>query len=155
MRRLPILVFVSVAGTVIFAASTLATPDSGLTRTPFGRGVHSEPGAIEIEAGKETVVYSIALEPGGSTGWHTHPGAVIFVVKSGTLTQYGLDGPACTAQTLVAGQAYIAPAHAHHPHLARNDGPEPLEAIVTAFNVPPGEPSRVDAEPPAECPELQ
>ena len=136
MRRLLILVSASLTITVVFAASTLATPDSGLTRTPYGRGVHPEAGTIEIEAGKETVVYSLTLAPGGSTGWHTHPGAVIFVVKSGTLTQYGLDGPACTAQTLVAGQAYIAPAHAHHPHLIRNDGTEPLEVIVTAFNTP-------------------
>lgn len=155
MRRLPILVFLSLTGTVIFAASTLATPDSGLTRTPYGRGVHSKPGTIEIEAGKETVVYSIALESGGSTGWHTHPGAVIFLVKSGTLTQYGLDGPACTAQTLEVGQAYLAPAHAHHPHLFRNDEAEALEVIVTAFNTPPGKPSRLDAEPPAECAEIR
>jgi quercetin dioxygenase-like cupin family protein len=111
MRRLPILVLASLTGTVIFAATSLATPDSGLTRTPYGRGAHSDAGTVEIEAGKESVVYSLALAPGGSTGWHTHPGAVIFIVKSGTLTQYGLDGPACTARTLRAGQADIAPAH--------------------------------------------
>jgi quercetin dioxygenase-like cupin family protein len=155
MRRLPILVVASLMGTVAFAATTLATPDSGLTRAPYGRGVHAEAGTVEIEAGKETVVYSLTLASGGSTGWHTHPGAVIFVVKSGTLTQYGLDGPACTAQTLEAGQAYIAPAHAHHPHLFRNDGPEPLDVVVTAFNAPPGQPTRSDSEPPAECPDLR
>ena len=154
MRRLPIVVVASLAGTVVFAATTLATPDSGLTRTPFGRGVHGEAGTLEIEAGKETVVYSITLAPDGSTGWHTHPGPVIFVVKSGTLTQYGLDGPACAAQTLEAGEAYTAPAHAQHPHLFRNDGGEPLEVIVAAFNTPPGKPSRLDSDPPAECPEL-
>jgi quercetin dioxygenase-like cupin family protein len=155
MRRLPILVFASLTGTVVFAAGTLATPESGLTRTPYGRGAHPDVGTVDIEAGKETVVYSITLDPGGSTGWHTHPGAVIFVIRSGTVTQYGLDGPACTARTLETGQAYIAPDHAHHPHLARNDGTEPVVAIVTAFNTPRGQPSRVDAEPPAECPDLR
>lgn len=155
MRRLPILVVASLAGTVACAATTLASPDSGLTRTPYGRGVHGEAGTVEIEAGKETVAYSLTLAPGGSTGWHTHPGAVIFVVKSGALTQYGLDGPACTAQTLAAGQAYLAPAHAQHPHLVRNDGSQPLEVIVTAFNTPPGQPSRLDSDPPAECPDLR
>jgi len=155
MRRLPILALATLTSTIVFAAASFATPDSGLTRTPYGRGLHSDAGTLEIEAGKETVVYSITLAPGGSTGWHTHPGAVIFVIKSGTATQYGLDGPACTPQTLEAGQAYIAPDHAHHPHLARNNGTEPLEAIVTAFNTPPGQPSRVDSEPPAECPDLR
>ena len=154
MHRLPILVVATVAGSLAFAATTLATPDSGLTRTPYGRGLHGEAGTVEIEPGKETVVYSITLAPGGSTGWHTHPDAVIFLVKSGALTQYGLDGPPCTAQTLVAGRAYIAPAHAHHPHLFRNDGTEPLEVIVTALNTPSGQPSRLDSDPPAECPDL-
>lgn len=153
MRRLSILVVAAVAVSVACAPTTLATPDSGLTRTPYGRGVHGEAGTVEIEAGKETVVYSLSLAPGGSTGWHTHPGVVIFMVKSGTLTQYGLDGPACTAQTLSAGQAYIAPAHARHPHLFRNDGTESLEVVVTAFNTPPGQASRLDSDPPAECPD--
>lgn len=155
MRRLPILVVAALAVSVACPTTTLATPDSGLTRTPYGRGVHGEAGTVEIEAGKETVVYSLTLAPGGSTGWHTHPGVVIFIVKSGTLTQYGLDGPACTAETLGAGQAYIAPAHAPHPHLFRNDGPESLEVVVTAFNTPPGQPSRSDSDPPAECPDLR
>ena len=155
MRRLAILVAASLTITVVCAASSLATPDSGLTRTAYGRGVHREAGTVEIEAGMETVVYSISLAPGGSTGWHTHPGAVVFVVKSGTMTQYGLDGPACTAQTLAPGRAYLAPAHAHHPHLFRNDGTEPLEVVVTAFNTPPGQPTRVDSAPPAECPDLR
>lgn len=155
MRRLVILVVVSLAGIVACARTTLATPDTGLTRTPYGRGVHAEGGTVEIEAGKETVAYALTLAPGGSTGWHTHPGAVIFMVKSGTLTQYGLNGPPCTAQMLVSGQAYLAPAHAHHPHLFRNDGTEPLEVIVTAFNAPPGQPSRLDSGPPAECPDVR
>ena len=155
MHRLPILVVAFLAASVACATTTLATPDSGLTRTPYVRGVHGEAGTVEIEAGKETVVYSLTLAPGGSTGWHTHPGAVVFTVRSGTLTQYGLDGPACTAQTLEAGQAYLAPAHPQHPHLFRNDGTEPLEVIVTAFNTPPGQPSRLDSDAPAECPDLR
>jgi len=155
IRRTAILVVAPVGGIVVVAATTLATPDSGLTRTPYGRGVHGKAGTVEIEAHKETVAYSLTLAPGGSTGWHTHPGAVIFVVKSGNLTQYGLDGPACTAETLATGQAYLAPVHARHPHLFRNDGTEPLEVVVTAFNTPSGQPSRLDAEPPAECPNVR
>lgn len=51
-----------------------------------------------------------------------------------------------------AGGAYFVPPRAHHPHLALNKGTEPLELTVAYFNVPKGEPSRIDAEAPAECP---
>jgi hypothetical protein len=76
----------------------------------------------------------------------------VFIVDKGTLANYGLDGPACEAVITEAGQAYFVPPHAHHAHLGRNHGTERLEVTVYYFNVPPGQPSRIDAERPAECP---
>ena len=74
------------------------------------------------------------------------------MVMSGTLTSYGLDGPACEAVEVPAGKAYFVPPHPHHAHLALNRGTAPLELTLIYFNVPPGQPSRSDAEAPAECP---
>lgn len=34
----------------------------------------------------------IVVQPGGDTGWHTHPGPVIVVVKSGVVNEYHSNG---------------------------------------------------------------
>jgi quercetin dioxygenase-like cupin family protein len=34
----------------------------------------------------------LIFQPGGTTGWHTHPGPVVVVVKSGALTEIHSDG---------------------------------------------------------------
>jgi hypothetical protein len=52
----------------------------------------------------------------------------------------------------MAGQAFFVPPHAHHPHLAKNNASDLLEITVYYFNVPPGQPSRIDEERPKECP---
>ncbi|MDQ1565921.1 MAG: hypothetical protein QOF96_801 [Actinomycetota bacterium] len=152
MRRLPVLVFSAVAITTLGLTVALATPPAGLTRTETSRTALVGGGPVEFKPGFETVVLHVTLDPGGSTGWHSHPGPGIFMVDKGTLSNYGLDGAACTPLKINAGQGYFVPEHAHHPHLARNDGTEPLELTITYFNVPPGQPTRIDAGRPAECP---
>jgi oxalate decarboxylase/phosphoglucose isomerase-like protein (cupin superfamily) len=76
----------------------------------------------------------------------------VFIVDKGTMTNFRLDGPACEAVVTKAGQACFVPPHAHHPHLVRNAGTEKLEITVYYFNVPPGQPSRIDQQRPKECP---
>ena len=34
--------------------------------------------------------------PGGSTGWHTHPGHSLIIVTAGTVTTYEGDDPKCS-----------------------------------------------------------
>ncbi len=152
MRRIAVLAVCTGAVFVLGVAAAIATPPRDSTRTDIARAMMTGPGDVQIEQGKETTVHHVTIAPGGSSGWHSHPGAGVFLVMSGTLTNYGLDGGACEAVEVPAGQAYFAPPHAHHPHLALNKGSEPLELTVVYFNVPPGEPSRYDAEAPAECP---
>lgn len=69
------------------------------------------------------------------------------------MTNYGLDGAPCKPVKVMAGQGYYVSKHPHHAHFARNEGTEALEVTVTYFNVPAGEPTRIDAERPAECPD--
>jgi hypothetical protein len=76
------------------------------------------------------------------------------MVNSGTLTNYGLDGPPCTPVDVAAGHAYFVPPHAHHAHLAKNNGSQPVDLTVVYFNVPPGAATRIDANAPPECPGL-
>jgi quercetin dioxygenase-like cupin family protein len=133
----------------------VASPGSGATRTPISRSavIVSEEGAVNFKSGMETEILKVAVEPGGSTGWHSHPSPGIFSVDKGVLSNYGLDGDACTATVVKAGQGYFVSEHPHHAHLGRNEGTEPLELTVTYFNVPPGAATRIEAERPAQCPE--
>jgi quercetin dioxygenase-like cupin family protein len=152
MSRTRILAVWIVTMLVLGAAGAVATPPRDATRTDIARALMTSGGAVTMEAGKETTVHHVTIAPGGSSGWHSHPDAGIFMVMSGTMTNYGLDGAACESIDVPAGQAYFVPPHAHHPHLALNKGTEPLELTVVYFNVPAGQPSRMDAEAPAECP---
>lgn len=61
----------------------------------------------------DVVVRQHVYEPGGSTGWHTHPGPVFITIKEGTLTFYEYDDPSCTPKVLTAGQGYVDDGHGH------------------------------------------
>ena len=43
-------------------------------------------------------VQSNIWQPGGTTGWHTHPGHSLVTVTAGTLTNYHGHDPSCTPQ---------------------------------------------------------
>jgi len=88
--------------------------------------------------------------PIASTGWHSHPGPSVVVVKTGTATVYEGDDPSCTPHTYPAGTAFIDHGGGH-VHLVRNEGTDSLE--VYAFQIiPAGESRRIDAASPGYCP---
>lgn len=151
MKRLITVVAVVVLGS---GAMALATPGHGdVHRADLGRGSHAEGGTITFDGGTETVVFTVVMPPDSTSGWHRHPGAVVVLVKSGTLTTYGLDQPPCTGVDLPTGAAYFEDdaANAKWPHFVRNKSAETVELVVTAFNVPAGAPARSDEPAPAEC----
>jgi quercetin dioxygenase-like cupin family protein len=49
----------------------------------------------------------ITVLPGGSSGWHSHPGGAVVVVKAGNLTVYRSVGSVCDATDYTGGQAFI------------------------------------------------
>ncbi len=151
MRRIVVLAMCAVMVSALGVAA-VATPPKDATRTDITRGVMATGGLMDIQPGKETTVHHVTIAPGGSSGWHSHHDGGVFLVMSGTMTTYGLDGPACEGVVVEVGNAYSVPPHPHHPHLVLNQGTAPLELTTVYFNVPKGEPSRLDAEAPAECP---
>jgi hypothetical protein len=48
--------------------------------------------------------------PGGTAGWHSHPGPSLILVVAGTVTNYLGDDPNCTPHTYTAGPASSIPA---------------------------------------------
>jgi quercetin dioxygenase-like cupin family protein len=65
-----------------------------LANGTIGSKVRADRGGIEIrtKGPRDMLVTSITVEPGGSFGWHTHPGPVLVAVSKGTLAVYQADG---------------------------------------------------------------
>ena len=146
-------------------ATVLATSGSRvLSATVFARAAFADPvdlkfkvdgGAQEVihaRNAQDTVVQQVVIGPGGHTGWHSHPGPVVVLVKAGALTFYDSEDAACTPRTYTAGQAFIDSGQGH-VHIARNESTtENLELWATYFDVPPGAGFRIDAPNPGNCP---
>ena len=110
---------------------------------------HAE--VIRVREARETVMQQITIAPRGHTGWHSHPGPVVVLVKSGELTLYSSDDPTCGGRTYVAGEAFIDNGQGH-VHIARNlNAVQSVELWVTYFDVPIGQPFRIDVPDPGTC----
>src|SRR5439155_17661527 len=73
----------------ISASLAWATPGSGFTGTVLQRSMID--GRIEIQTGRDLsdiLVQQSVLQPGGHSGWHSHPGPVIVAVKAGVIGFY-------------------------------------------------------------------
>ena len=162
-RRWAVTAMVAVVA-VATGEAVLATPGSGvLSATVFARAAFADPVDIKfkVEDGsqevihapnaRDTVVQQIVIGPGGQTGWHSHPGPVVVLIKSGTMTFYSSEDPACGSRTYSAGQAFIDSGQGH-VHTARNESmTDNLELWATYFDVPPGGGFRIDAPNPGNC----
>ena len=93
----------------------------------------------------------VTFQPGGYSGWHTHPGPVFFTVQSGSLTVYEGDDPTCTPHVFTAGTGAVEAATGNHIHMVRNETGAVAQAVVT-YMVPVGaNPLRTDLPDPGNC----
>lgn len=143
---------VAVLALLVVIVPAAGTPSSGVVSALLGRGTNSDRVRVTTRDVKlvttgptDVVTQVLTFQPGGTSGWHGHPGAVLVVVKSGTFTRYDAR---CNARVYTTGQAFV-----EGPEVAmvRNTGPEPAESVVT-YLVPAGSPLRTDAASP--CPGL-
>ncbi|MEU9063438.1 cupin domain-containing protein [Streptomyces sp. NPDC048430] len=128
--------------------AAVATPGSGVSGTVVAEGTSE--GKLQVETPEErtdVTFREITVAPGGSTGWHTHRGQLIAVVKSGTLTRTLHD---CSAEVTPAGTSFIEPSGAGHRHIGRNLGTEPAVLWVT-YLLPEGSELSDDADA-VDCP---
>jgi quercetin dioxygenase-like cupin family protein len=136
------------AGVAVFKAG--ATPPSGLVNVSLARGTNVSEGTIPLQFGADVAMAQITVAPGGSSGWHSHPGGAIIVVKQGSLTVYGSTGNKCETTTYGAGQAFIErPGELDN---VLNNGTVPYVLFVTFPRVPPGDSARTDEPNPGTCP---
>jgi len=141
--RVFLLVVLGLVGGAVFAAVTLGSPPSGVTPTILARGtfqpfnVRSDPhGPIDDFRAHSTGPIDIVVRqhdyaPGGSTGWHQHPGPIFITVTKGQLTYYEADDPTCTPHVVSAGQAFVDTGDGH---FVRNETSQPAQdiSVITA-----------------------
>ncbi|MER7133117.1 cupin domain-containing protein [Streptosporangium saharense] len=117
---------------------------------PLARGQvkHALPTLGENTA--TVVVQHIVMPPGGTTGWHYHPGPLLVVVSQGTLT-HTLASDLST-ETATAGQAFVEAAGLEHGHVGDNLGTEDLIMYAVYFLPAPDSPLAIDMDLPRPGP---
>lgn len=151
VRRLAVLT-VGLAGLFLAlnAVPGAATPSIGFTSQILGRGTYMSNGSLPLQKGLDVVVSKITVVPGGSSGWHSHPGGAIAIVQEGQLTLYVSVGNHCEATTYIHGQTFIErPSDVVN---AVNTGSTDFIVIATFPGVPVGGSTRIDRPNPGTCP---
>jgi quercetin dioxygenase-like cupin family protein len=138
--------------TAVTIAPGGATPPSGLTNVPLARGTDLSNGTITLQAGTDVAMAQITVVPGGSSGWHSHPGGAIIIVQQGELTVYRAIGSQCQTTTYSAGQAFLE--RPGEVDQVVNTGTIPYVLYVTFPRVPQGASTRIDEPDPGTCPGL-
>lgn len=144
---------------IVVAATALATPPSGVIGTVLAVSQFGEIDAktlssewqARISTKGETDVHVIEnrIAPGGSFGWHSHPGPSLVAVKTGALTLYRGDDPTCTPTVISAGSGFVD--DGGDVHLVRNEGTVETVVYVTSLT-PRGATRRIDEPAPGNCP---
>jgi Cupin domain len=153
------IVILGLAALGLMAGVAVATPGLLVSGSTPVRGTIDEPFKVEIDGLLELKTkgpidvadQTITIQPGGHTGWHSHPGPALVVIKSGTFTLYDGDDPNCAPQVFEAGSAFVDRGGGH-VHIGRNEGATAVELSVT-YLLPVGAGPRTDVTPePGNCP---
>jgi quercetin dioxygenase-like cupin family protein len=157
------------ASFITYVSGALATAPQGVTtltlgvarfddidaaaRTDVNPGRSRDIWKARIETKGATDVHMLqnTIAPGGTFGWHGHPGPSLVIVKSGTATFYEADDPACAPHVVPTGSGFVD--NGHDTHVVRNEGTVDLVTEVVSL-VPAGFARRIDEPAPANCPAL-
>jgi quercetin dioxygenase-like cupin family protein len=157
------------ASFVTYVSGALATSPKGVTTVPLGVARFDDIDAVtrtdvnpgrardfwkaRIKTNSATDVHMLqnTIAPGGTFGWHSHPGPSLVIVKSGTATFYEADDPACAPHVVPTGSGFVD--NGQDIHVVRNEGSVDLVTVVVSL-VPAGFERRIDQPAPASCPSL-
>lgn len=158
-----------VATTLYFFGSASATAPEGYKSTllamgrlgevsvsnTFSRGLKPERNEQlwlsmqETKGALDMYVQSNVWAPGGSSGWHSHPGHSLIIVTAGTVTDYEGHDPDCRPHVYQAGTAFVDPG-GDHMHILRNESAAEARTIAVQF-IPAHASRRVDVADPGNC----
>jgi quercetin dioxygenase-like cupin family protein len=154
---------VAAAGVVVAATLVVVpakgTPPSGVSIAPLApvailNEINDNAKTGDWKAKVETHglsnldINEVTIQPGGTLGWHSHPGPSFVIVKSGTASFYQGDDETCTPRVIPAGSSLFEPANT--VHIVRNEGSVPLVNVVVQI-VPLGAPRLISQPDPGNC----
>jgi hypothetical protein len=151
-----------VVGAGAWAGIAQATPPSGFVGTTLAVGRFDEIDArnmvlppnfwqakLRTQGQSDLYVQSNVWQPGGTTGWHTHPGHSLITVTAGTVTAYEGDDPSCTPHVYTQGMGFVDDG-GDHVHVIRNEGAVEARTITVQL-IPAAAIRRIDAPAPGNC----
>jgi quercetin dioxygenase-like cupin family protein len=94
-------------------------------------------------------VQSNVWAPGGSTGWHSHPGHSLIIVTAGAVTDYEGHDPDCKPHVYKTGMGFVDPG-GDHVHILRNEGDVEAKTIAVQL-IPADAARRIDVADPGNC----
>jgi quercetin dioxygenase-like cupin family protein len=103
----------------------------------------------KTEGPSDLYVQSNVWQPGGSTGWHTHPGHSLIIVAAGTVTEYEGSDLDCKPHVYTKGMTFLDP-RGEHAHIIRNEGDTVARTIAVQL-IPAGMARRIDVADPGNC----
>lgn len=164
-----------VLGAALYGGIALATPPSGVTNPPWSPVIGTFQDGIDataktdVDPGNATDLWQLRISakgatdvhvleniiaPGGTFGWHSHPGPSLVIVKSGTLSVY--HAADCTPEEIgpgsPLGSTFVD--QGHDLHMVRNNSSSVTADVYVVSFVPAGFGRRID-EPnpnPTVCP---
>jgi quercetin dioxygenase-like cupin family protein len=101
------------------------------------------------KASSNVYVQNNVWAPGGSTGWHSHPGHSLIIVTAGAVTDYEGHDPGCKPHVYKTGMGFVDPG-GDHVHILRNEGDVDAQTIAVQFIPADGE-RRIDVADPGNC----
>jgi quercetin dioxygenase-like cupin family protein len=153
---------VGLLGVGLYVGNILATPASGLTSSTVARSSfaplkvsgRSDPAGVwhvwmKTHGLSDFYVIDNKIAPGGTTGWHSHPGPSLIYVIAGQVTNYLGDDPDCTPHVYTAGQGFVD-AGGKDVHMLRNNGEIQAETVAVQF-LPEGAVRRIEEPNPGNC----
>jgi quercetin dioxygenase-like cupin family protein len=164
MKKAIWILVIAVAGLGAYAANVLATPAGGQSTTTLAKalgadrvklsGHAKQPGGgwrarLRTHGFSDFYVIDNKFVPGGTTGWHSHPGPSLIFVVAGQITNYLGNDPSCTPHVYSAGQSFTDEGGAD-VHMLRNNGSVDAETIAVQF-LPKDAVRRIDEPDPLNC----
>jgi quercetin dioxygenase-like cupin family protein len=142
VRRIRMAIAIGGIAVLLGGTVALATPPSGLTSTLLARGSWSRHDRVQLLAGltrqikpasSDVAMVRATLEPGGTTGWHDHPGSSVVILATGTLTISEAKGRGCRVTEVSAAAGQKAFFHPDDAHRFDNKGETVAEFYITYF----------------------
>lgn len=105
-----------------------------------------DPIVVDLDDASTLVVAEVTWTPGGTSGWHRHPGPVLVNVVEGELELVWERD--CVPRTYAAGESFLDPGQVHTA--TNTSDAECARAYALFLGIPDGEPATVWV-PPVDC----